>query len=149
MNIRGSTSQFLPSWEDLSDIPPEDAALASCEPAFWRRFLLALRVIPATFGARVVERLPPPKEVAAHMCRIVFQECCCRSALSDITLPPGVILRGRFHAFSAASYRRVSIAFDTIGETDHLSHINAFPAVVICWAEYTCHYLTPSDHFLR
>lgn len=58
MNVRGSTSRL----EDLSDIPSEDAALASCERAFWRRFPLALRITPATFGERVLEGLPPPEE---------------------------------------------------------------------------------------
>src|SRR5260221_12505901 len=62
VSIHGATSRFLPSWEDLSDIPSEDAALASCKPTFWRHFPLALCVTPATFGARVLERLPPPKE---------------------------------------------------------------------------------------
>ena len=47
-----------------------------------------------------------------YMCYIIFQgvECCYWISLSGITLPLWVALRGRCHAFSAASYWHKSIA---------------------------------------
>ena len=74
VNICGSTSWPLPSWEDLSDISSADEGLAPHKPAFWAYFPLALRITTAAFGLWVLERLPwvPPEEA----CRRFFVLLC-------------------------------------------------------------------------
>ncbi len=63
-NIRGSASQSLPSWEDLSDFPSGGERLTFHEPDFWAFFPLALCITRAAFGPQVFGRLPwtPPEE---------------------------------------------------------------------------------------